>query len=146
MGEDGAPCWSAPATMAGNVLQSAPTGYLGSIYLASPFQVPDPSWRKVGEFFRLGKKYGVGQGHRSFQFLAYSGAVLLEEGLRRSGKGVTREKLVDSIGNVWKLETGVTPPLTYNPNQRAGALGATILKVDPDTRRLLPTAPWREPK
>jgi len=140
------PLFVAPATMAGNVLQAAPTGYLGSIYLASPFNDPDPSSRKVGEFLRLGRKYRVGQGHRSFQFLAYSGAILLEEGLRRSGKGVTREKLVDSIGNVWKLETGVTPPLTYNPNQRAGALGALILKVDPDTRRLIPATDWREPR
>ncbi|MBP2682634.1 MAG: putative cytochrome c [Deltaproteobacteria bacterium] len=84
--------------------------------------------------------------HRSFQFLAYAGAILLEEGLKRSGRGVTREKFVDSIGNVWKLETGVTPPLTYNRNQRAGAVGAAILKVDPESRRLAPAAPWREPR
>jgi hypothetical protein len=53
---------------------------------------------------------------------------------------------VDSLGKVWKLETGVTPPLTYNPNRRAGALGATILKVDPEARRYVPATEWREPK
>jgi hypothetical protein len=100
----------------------------------------------MAEFFSLGEKYDVGKKHRTFQFLAYSGAVLLEEGLKRSGKGVTREKLVDSIGNVWRLETGVTPPLTYTPNQRVGAVGAEILKVDPEERRLFPAVPWREPK
>jgi hypothetical protein len=47
---------------------------------------------------------------------------------------------------VWKLETGVTPPLTYTPNRRAGALGAAILRVDPETRALLPEAGWREPQ
>ncbi|MDH3383320.1 MAG: ABC transporter substrate-binding protein [Deltaproteobacteria bacterium] len=140
------PLFVAPAPMVGDALQTSPPGFLGSVYLASPFEAPDSSSRKMAEFFRLGEKYGVGKGHRTFQFLAYSGAILLEEGLKRSGRGVTREKLVDSIGNVWKLETGVTPPLTYTPNRRAGAIGAAIRKVDPDSRRLLPAVPWREPK
>jgi ABC-type branched-subunit amino acid transport system substrate-binding protein len=140
------PLFVAPAPMVGNALTSAPSRFLGSAYLASPFEAPDSSSRKMEEFFRLGEKYGVGKGHRTFQFLAYSGAILLEEGLKRSGRGVTRETFVDSIGNVWRLETGVTPPLTYTPNRRAGALGAAILGVDKDTRRLVPAAPWREPK
>jgi len=140
------PLFVAPAPMVGNALTSAPAEFLGSVYVASPFEVPDSASRKMAEFFRLGEKYGVGKGHRTFQFLAYSGAILLEEGLKRSGKGVTREKLVDSIGNVWKLETGVTPPLTYTPNRRAGALGAAILKVDPEARRYIPATQWREPR
>jgi ABC-type branched-subunit amino acid transport system substrate-binding protein len=140
------PLFVAPAPMVGDALTSAPSGFLGSVYLASPFEAPDPSSQKLEEFFLLGEKYGVGKGHRTFQFLAYSGAILLEEGLKRSGRGVTRETFVDSIGNVWKLETGVTPPLTYTPNRRAGAVGAAILGVAKDTRRLVPAAPWREPK
>ena len=140
------PLFVAPAPMVGNALTSAPAEFLGSVYVASPFEAPDSASRKMAEFFRLGEKYGVGKGHRTFQFLAYSGAILLEEGLKRSGKGVTREKLVDSIGNVWKLETGVTPPLTYTPNRRSGALGAVILKVDPEARRYIPATQWREPR
>jgi ABC-type branched-subunit amino acid transport system substrate-binding protein len=140
------PLFVAPATMVGDSLASAPPGLLGSVFVATPFENPDPSSRRMQEFFRIGERYGVGPRHRTFQLLAYSGAILLEEGLRRSGRGVTREKFVDAIGNVWKLETGVSPPLTYNGNQRTGALGAAILKVDPGSRRLVPAAPWREPR
>jgi len=140
------PLFVAPAPMVGISPAAVPRGILGSVFLATPFEAPNPSSRRMAEFFRLGEKYGLSARHRTFQFLAYSGAILLEEGLRRSGKGVTREKLVDSIGNVWQLETGVTPPLTYNPNRRAGAAGAAILAVDPATRRLVPSVPWREPK
>ncbi|MGB3096719.1 MAG: ABC transporter substrate-binding protein [Candidatus Deferrimicrobiaceae bacterium] len=140
------PLFLAPAPMVGNALQSSPSGFLGSVYVASPLSAPNRSSRKMAEFFSLGEKYRVGKKHRTFQFLAYSGAILLEEGLKRSGKGVTREKFVDSIGDVWQLETGVTPPLTYTPNRHAGALGAQILKVDPETRRLLPATEWREPR
>jgi len=140
------PLFLAPAPMVGNALQSSPSGFLDSVYVASPLSAPKRSSRKMAEFFSLGEKYRVGKKHRTFQFLAYSGAILLEEGLKRSGKGVTREKLVDSIGDVWQLETGVTPPLTFTPNRHAGALGAQILKVDPGTRRLLPATEWREPR
>jgi ABC-type branched-subunit amino acid transport system substrate-binding protein len=140
------PLFVAPAPMVGDALASAPAAFLGSVFVANPFANPDPSSRRVHDFRLLGEKYGVGQRHRSFQFLAYSGAILLEEGLRRSGRSVTRENFVDSIGNVWKLETGVSPPLTYNQNRRAGAAGAAILKVDPDSRRLVPETGWREPR
>jgi ABC-type branched-subunit amino acid transport system substrate-binding protein len=140
------PLLVAPATMVGDSLASAPPGLLGSVFVATPFETPDPSSRRMQEFFRTGERYGVGPRHRTFQLLAYSGAILLEEGIRRSGRGVTREKFVDAIGNVWKLETGVSPPLTYNRNQRTGAVGAAILKVDPVRRRLVPATPWREPR
>jgi ABC-type branched-subunit amino acid transport system substrate-binding protein len=140
------PLFVAPATMVGNALQTAPPKFLSSVFVASPLKPPDPASRKMAEFFSLGDKYDVGKRHRTFQFLAYSGAILLEEGLKRSGKEVTREKLVDSLGKVWKLETGVTPPLTFNPNRRAGALGAMILKVDASSRRYVPATEWREPR
>ncbi|PWB64141.1 MAG: hypothetical protein C3F14_07205 [Deltaproteobacteria bacterium] len=140
------PLFLAPAPMAGDALMSAPAGFLRSAFLASPLGVPDPSSKKMAGFMRLEEKYRAERKHRAFRYMAYSGAVLLEEGLKRSGRGVTRETFVDSIGKVWKLETGVTPPLTYNPNRRVGALGAAILKVDPDTRELLPETGWREPE
>ncbi len=139
------PIFLAPAPMVGNALLSAPREFLRSAFLTSPMGKPDVSSKRMEEFFRLEEKYGEGRRHRAFQYLAFSGAVLLEEGLKRSGNGVTREKFVDSIGNVWKLETGVTPPLTYTPNRRVGSLGAAILKIDPDTLGYMPAADWREP-
>lgn len=141
------PLFLAPAPMIGNGLQTtAPAGFLEHAYLASPLTIPDPGSKRMEEFFRIGRRHGVGERHRTFQFLAYAGALLLEEGLKRAGRGVTREGFVAGIGNVWKLETGVTPPLTYNANRRVGALGAMIVKVDPGTRRLLPVTDWREPR
>jgi hypothetical protein len=48
------------------------------------------------------------------------------------------------IGPVRKLETGVTPPLTYNANRRSGAVGAAMLRMDGETGRLVPAPEWRE--
>ena len=132
--------------MVGDALRAAAPGFLNRVYLAAPLAPPDEGTREMADLQRIREKYSVGDRHRSFQLLAYAGAILLEEGLRRSGKGVTREKLVDAIGNVWKLQTGVTPPLTYNANRRTGAPGAAIVRVDPGTGRLVTVAEWREPR
>ena len=145
-GEEGGAPFLAPATMVGDALRAAPPGFLRRVYLAAPLAPPDEGTAEMGEFRRIREKYSVGGRHRSFQLLAYAGAVLLEEGLRRSGKGVTREKLVGAVGNVWKLQTGVTPPLTYNANRRTGALGAAIVRMDPHTGRPVTVMEWREPR
>jgi len=140
------PVLAAPAQMVGNDLLSLPATLLENVYVAAPLSSPDPASRQMAEFYRIREKHRVGKEHLSFQFLAYAGALLLEEGLKRTGKGLTRESFVDAIGNVWRLETGVTPPLTYDPNRRAGALGAAILKADGSSRRYVPAVPWREPR
>jgi len=143
-GEKGDTPFLAPATMVGDALRAAPPGFLRRVHLAAPLAPPDEGTREMAELRRIREKYSVGDRHRSFQLLAYAGAVLLEEGLRRSGKGVTREKLVGAIGNVWNLQTGVTPPLTNDANRRTGAPGAAIVRVDPATGRLVTVAEWRE--
>jgi ABC-type branched-subunit amino acid transport system substrate-binding protein len=139
------PVFVAPAQMVGDAVLDLPEALLENVYVATPFAPPDPSSRRVAEFFRIREERAVGKEHLSFQLLAYAGALLLEEGLKRAGRGVTRESFVEAIGNVWKLETGVTPPLTYDPNRRGGALGAAILKADGAARRYVPAVPWREP-
>jgi ABC-type branched-subunit amino acid transport system substrate-binding protein len=140
------PLLLAPATLAGNALQGAPEGVLPSVFLAFPFEPPDAASPGMRAFLALGEKQGVGQEHRLFQALAYAGALVLEEGIKRSGRTLNRAKLVASLSEVWAFETGVTPPLTFTANRRSGALGSAILGVDPATRRLVPAAPWQEPR
>jgi ABC-type branched-subunit amino acid transport system substrate-binding protein len=136
----------APAPMVGDALLAAPKGFLRRVLLAAPMPPPDAGARQTAEFLGIRDKYSPGDRHRSFQLLAYTGTLLLTEGLKRSGRVLTREKFVGSIGTVWQLQTGVTPPLTYDANRRVGAMGAAIVRVDPDTGRFVPAAGWREPQ
>jgi hypothetical protein len=52
------------------------------------------------------------------------------EGLRRAGRELSRTRLVEGIEQLYNFDTGVTPPLTFGPNRRIGALGAHIVTVD----------------
>ncbi|HSB73903.1 MAG TPA: ABC transporter substrate-binding protein [Candidatus Methylomirabilis sp.] len=140
------PVFLAPAPMVGASLFAASPAPANAVYLASPVATPDPTSPGMAEFSRLVKKAAVPGEHRSFQLMAYAGAKLLEEGLRRAGRDVTRARLVENLGTLMAFPTGVTPPLSYNENRRVGALGAAIFKLDGDKKSLVPAAPWREPR
>ena len=140
------PLFLAPATMVGESLSLLPPGLAERVYLASPFSSPGEGAQGMTDFFRLEQKSKGGKAHRSLTLLAFTGARLLEEGLRRTGRAVTREGFVDTVGALYEFRTGVTPPLTFNENRRVGAPGAAILRVDTRNRRLVPAAAWKEPK
>jgi ABC-type branched-subunit amino acid transport system substrate-binding protein len=135
-----------PAPMAGNFLNSLAPEPAGTVLMTVPVPSPDTAALDLGEFHRLRREGRVGDRHMSLQLMAFAGARLLEEGLKRSGREISREKFVDAVGNLYEFRTGVTPPVTYNENRRAGVQGAAIYRIDPQAKRLVREAPWREPR
>lgn len=136
----------APAPMVGASVLSAAPALARAVFLSSPVATLDPGSRAAAPFFGLLAKSGTPGEYSSFHVVAYAGAKLLEEALRRSGREVTRHRLVRALGSLWAFPTGVTPPLTYGENRRVGALGAQILTVDVERQGLIVVAPWREPQ
>jgi len=68
------------------------------------------------------------------------------EALTRAGRELSREKLVTALEGLYNFETGVTPPVSYGPNRRVGALGAHVTMIDPDKGELVPVASWITPR
>ena len=118
----------------------------GTVFLTVPVPRPDAANLDLGEFHRIRREGRVGDRHMSLQLMAFAGAKLFEEGLKRSGREISRERLVDEIGKLYEFRTGVTPPVTYNENRRAGVQGAAIYRIDNKSGRLVQEAPWREPR
>lgn len=133
------------AELAGVSLLSLPPGPSGRVFLATPLHVPDPGHPGTTVYYRLLKKFNISGRYVSFLSSAFAGTRLLEEGMRRAGRDVTRARLVREVGNLWQFETGMTPNLTYNENRRTGLTGAALLRVDPEKKRYLPAGDWREP-
>jgi ABC-type branched-subunit amino acid transport system substrate-binding protein len=136
----------APAPMVGASVLSMPAALARTVFLSSPVATLDPGSRDAAPFFGLLAKSGASGEYSSFHVVAYAGAKLLEEALRRSGREVTRPRLVRAMGSLWAFPTGVTPPLTYSQSRRVGALGAQILTIDVERQGLIVAAPWREPQ
>jgi ABC-type branched-subunit amino acid transport system substrate-binding protein len=63
---------------------------------------------------------------------ALAAAEILGEALRRAGRDLTRDRLVEQLETLRGFATGTAPPVTYTPTRRLGARGAWVLKLDLD--------------
>ena len=76
--------------------------------------------------------------HLGFVSLAYAGAALLVDTLKRSGRQITRNELIESLERLHGYETGTTPPLTFSPTRHVGTRETTILILSKDGTQLVP--------
>ena len=76
------------------------------------------------------------------QLTAVSSGKILVEGLKRAGRDVSREKLIEALEGLYAFRTGFTPPVTFGPNRRVGALGAYIVSLDLERKRFVPAGGW----
>ena len=80
-------------------------------------------------------------GHRPGFFHAggFASAQVLVEGLRRAGRGLTREKLVAAMESFRGWDEWMGPPVTYGPNLRGGKYTAAfIVQADTTEMRFVP--------
>ena len=125
-------------------LYEAPEAFNERIYLAYPTLSRDVSAAGRAEYQRLAQLHALPPGHLQGQVAALAAAKLLEEGLRGAGQALNRERLVEAIEALYRYDTGLTPPLTYGPNRRIGAMGAHVMVVDIANRTTRPVGEWRE--
>jgi len=80
----------------------------------------------------------------AFRAVAFAAAKVFTEGVKLSGRRLSRAGLVLSIEQLRDFRTGVLPPLTFGPNRRAGVTGAYIVGVDSANKRLTPLSELTE--
>jgi len=68
--------------------------------------------------------------HAAAQFAALAAADVLIEALKRAGRDLSREGLVDQLESLNGFATGSAPPLTFGPARRLGARGAYVVRVE----------------
>ena len=126
------------SSMLSQPLFNAPAAFDQRILIAYPTLSSDitPSGRE--EFQSLVETYSLPRDHIQAQLAALAAAKLLVEGLRHAGRDLSRVRLVEGIESLFGFQTGVTPPLSYGPNRRIGALGAHIIAVDIANKRYAP--------
>jgi ABC-type branched-subunit amino acid transport system substrate-binding protein len=75
---------------------------------------------------------------------AYAAMDLLVEGLRRTGRDLSRLALIETLEGLRDHRTGLLPPLSYGPNRRLGTGGAWIVELDPAAPGGFKGATWVE--
>jgi ABC-type branched-subunit amino acid transport system substrate-binding protein len=85
----------------------------------------------VKEYRELMAKFAPGSELSNFgMWGGYVSARLLVEGLRKVGKDLTREKLVNALETITNFKTDILPPINYGVNDRTGGSGASYSRVE----------------
>lgn len=135
-----------PSANAGAAIFEAPAGFDGKLFLSLPTSPADLTAEGLNEFHALWEKYHLTPKHMATQMSAYSAAKILAEALKKAGKDVSREKLIQVLEGFYEYRTGLTPAVSYGPNRRVGAMGAYVTTVDLKTKQFLPAGGWIEIK
>ncbi len=131
-----------PSAGAGAGIFAAPAGFDGKLFLSFPTSPADQSAEGIKEFRTLAEKYKLPTKHLATQISAYSAAKILTEALKKAGRDLSREKLIQVLEGLYEYRTGLTPPISYGPNRRIGAMGAYVVTVDLKTKQFLPASGW----
>lgn len=132
--------------LGGKEMLGAPQTFRNKLFLAHAIGPPDPARVEAQEYRALVEELKLPGGHGPAQLAAYATMKIFIEALTRAGRELSREKLVTALEGLYNFETGVTPPVSYGPNRRVGALGAHVTMIDPDKGELVPVASWITPR
>jgi ABC-type branched-subunit amino acid transport system substrate-binding protein len=130
----------APSALAGNELLSAPAGFAGRIFSSFPTLPSDQTSAGRSELLKLASEGHAFDGN--FPRMALSSAKLLAHGLRQMGKEVSREKLVETLENLYDYNTEQTPAVTFTRNRRVGAQGVHVVGIDTQRKSLILPSTW----
>jgi ABC-type branched-subunit amino acid transport system substrate-binding protein len=125
-----------------DLLTTTPAAFRERIFLAFPTVPSDVTPAGLSEFRALLGKHRVELRHPAAQLSAFAAARIFVEGLQRTGRDLTRERLVVALEGLYDFETGVTPRLTFGPNRRVGAAGAYVMTIDPEKKEFTPASGW----
>jgi ABC-type branched-subunit amino acid transport system substrate-binding protein len=141
-----APTFMVAGALTGRDVFDAPAGSASRIFAAYPMLPSDRTSEGLEQLQALVRKKRLTLRHLPLQVAAYGAARILVEALRRSGRDVSREKLLAELEGLYEFDTGLLPPVTFGPNLRVGAPGAYVVAVDRARRRFVPVSGWIAPK
>lgn len=127
---------------AGKEVLDAPLSFNHKIFLSFPTLPSDQTAEGLKEFRALAAKYQLPSRHLVTQFAAFSAVRILVEGMKRTGKDLSREKLIAALEGLNGFETGLTPKITYGVNRRIGAMGSYVVAIDLEKKQYVPISEW----
>lgn len=112
------------------------------VFFSLPTLPSDVVPAAVHEYEALVSNHAVSSPQPALSLVVLASAKVLTEGLRQSGRQLSREKFVQSLSALIDFQTGLTPVLNFSPTRRIGALGAYVVKLDLKNRTFTPVDSW----
>lgn len=131
-----------PGGAIGASVFAAPIGFDRKVFFSFATAPGDHTPEGLNEFRAFQAKYKLPSGLITAQISAYVAAKILIEGLKRVGKDLSREKLIQVLEGLHQYSTGLTQPISYGPNRRIGATGAYVVTIDLKEKQFVPVSGW----
>jgi ABC-type branched-subunit amino acid transport system substrate-binding protein len=104
------------------------------VFVAVPTLSSDLTDEGRAELIAFAERHALPTERLAPQIATYAAVKVFVEGLKLSGRDLTREKLITSLEQLYQFPTGVTPPISYAKKRHIGSMGTHILAVDPKQR------------
>ena len=131
-----------PGIFADKSMFEIPEQFAGRALVAYSSTPSDHTPRGVAQFEKLHSDHGIDYRHSAAQISAYVAAEVLVESLKRSGKALSREKLLVSLESLADFQPGLMPPISYNRSRRIGAFGGYVMMLDLQKHSFAETSNW----
>ena len=131
-----------PGSLIKKTIYDIPLIFQDKIYLSYPTLPSDRKPSGIKEFNALAQKYNISLKFPIAQIHAFLSAKVLVEGIKRSGRQLSRARLVTELEGLLQFETGLSQPITFHANRRVGALGAYVVAVDLEEKTFRPAGDW----
>jgi ABC-type branched-subunit amino acid transport system substrate-binding protein len=117
----------------GNELRAFP----GRIFLALPFVASDASAEARAEYGTLSIEHHLSPEHLATQFASLAEAKILVEALKRAGRDLTRDRLVEAMEGLYDFGPGFVRSVSFGPGRHAGITEFHIVTIDHATGALV---------
>jgi ABC-type branched-subunit amino acid transport system substrate-binding protein len=136
----GNPVILAPGATGARAAGRLPAKFEGRFFLSFPTFPPAREAGGENAFDRFAAKHRLPAGHSLPAFTGYLSASLFVDALRRAGRALRRERLVEALEATTDYRAGLDHPLRYGPQRRVGALGGHM--VAPEGRGFRAASGW----
>jgi ABC-type branched-subunit amino acid transport system substrate-binding protein len=143
---DWQPLLLAPGLLAERSIFELPESFDRHVLLAYAALPTDYSPEGAANFELLHDKYGFDYSYSLAQINAYTAAKVLVEALKRAGRGLAREDIVNALENQDDFHPGLAPALSYGEDRRIGSVGVHIVPVDLVENRFTEPVRWIVPR
>jgi ABC-type branched-subunit amino acid transport system substrate-binding protein len=127
-----------PGPLAARDIVELPPAFRDRVTLAYPTSPNDQRSEALREYGALLHGRAESRAYPPQQISAYAAGLLLVEALKRTGRDLSRRKLIATLETVQGFDTGLIPKVSYNADRRIGAMGAYLLAVDLERKGLRP--------
>jgi len=118
----------------------ATKGYMGCTYVVG-WHEDIPAMDEMRK--AILKYHGKLKGMNDHTTNTWVGAMLISEGMKRAGRNLTRDGLVDAMETIKDFNpNGLMTPITWGPKLREGGIGTRIVKADFEKKVFVPVTGW----